>query len=51
MVTALLTLLLAAEPLRLAPNPALEISPGEFRRLGHELVDQLSEVLAAMPAA
>ncbi len=40
----------APEPLRQAPNPALDIGPEEFRRLGHELVDRISEMLAAMPA-
>ncbi|HSE26863.1 MAG TPA: pyridoxal-dependent decarboxylase, partial [Gemmatimonadales bacterium] len=39
----------AAAP-RLAPSPTLELTPEEFRRLGHELVDRIGEMLAAMPA-
>ncbi|HSE27730.1 MAG TPA: aminotransferase class V-fold PLP-dependent enzyme, partial [Gemmatimonadales bacterium] len=39
----------AAAP-RLAPSPTLDLTPDEFRRLGHELGDRIGEMLAAMPA-
>src|SRR5690606_18319118 len=40
----------AAEPLRVVPDPTLDLGPDEFRRLGHALVDRIATMLAGMPA-
>ena len=32
-----------------ARTAALEMAPGEFRQLGHGLVDQIADFLAALP--
>jgi glutamate/tyrosine decarboxylase-like PLP-dependent enzyme len=39
----------SGDALRQAPDPTLDIGPEEFRRLGHELVDRIATMLAAMP--